>query len=99
MHDVNNNVKFDIQDVLEAYSNKKKYDFLTIPIVDNAPIYNPTRFLNVMKASKYYFCFQTHNSVLRGDAVCSGRNILTFRCSILPETYSLNIQRLHSSKP
>ena len=42
MHGVNNNVNFDIQDVSEAYFNKKKYDFLITVNVDSAPIYNPT---------------------------------------------------------
>jgi hypothetical protein len=42
MHGVTKNVNFDIQDVSEAYFNKKKYDFLIILIVDNAPICNPT---------------------------------------------------------
>jgi hypothetical protein len=62
MHGVNNNVKFDIQNVPEIYFNKNKYDFLIILIVDNVPIYNPT-------ISIYYFCFQTHNSVLNVKAM------------------------------
>jgi len=35
-------VKFDIQDISEAYFNGKKYDFLVIVIVDKTPIYNHT---------------------------------------------------------
>lgn len=42
MRGVYNNVNFDIQDFSEAYFNKKRYDFLIILVVDNAPIYNPT---------------------------------------------------------
>lgn len=42
MHGVNNNVKFDIQNVSEAYFNVQKYDFLVIIIVDKTPINNHT---------------------------------------------------------